>query len=182
MPAFAKENGGTLTAAQIEVLVHEIKGIPYSTVTNEEEGKASVEVVADPGGRAPKWGPPVKPPADVPSYSESSVNSKSSSSTGDAVKWAGVFARACAACHGDRGQGVAEENATINTINDSEFLTLNSDQVLRRYAITGRPDFGMPSYAEARPGDPEFKPLSDQDVTDLVSLLASWRETKVKVE
>src|SRR6266404_9235106 len=28
MPAFAKENGGTLTGAQIQVLVHEIKGLP----------------------------------------------------------------------------------------------------------------------------------------------------------
>jgi mono/diheme cytochrome c family protein len=182
MPAFAKENGGTLTAAQIEVLVHEIKGIPYTAIKNEEDAKASVKVVADPGGRAPKWGAPGKPPANVPSYSESSAHSKSSSSGGDTTKGAAVFVRACADCHGDRGQGTADGGTTTNKINDPEFLALNSDQVLRRYVITGRPDFGMPSFSEARPGDALFQPMSEQEVTDLVSLLASWRQTTVKGE
>src|SRR5258708_31101842 len=44
MPAFAKENGGTLTAAQIQVLVHEIKGIPYRTVAKQAGGIARIEV------------------------------------------------------------------------------------------------------------------------------------------
>ena len=37
---------------------------------------------------------------------------------------------------------------------------------------------GMPGYAEARPGSPDFVPLSDREVTDLVALLASWRGEK----
>jgi hypothetical protein len=58
------------------------------------------------------------------------------------------------------------------------FLALTSNQALRRYAITGRPDLGMPGYAEARPGSADFVPLTDQEVTDLVALLASWRREK----
>jgi mono/diheme cytochrome c family protein len=178
MPAFGKENGGTLTAAQIQVLVHEIKGIPYSTKMNENGDPAAIEVVADSGGRAPKWGPPGKLPEDAPSYNHPSVNA-SSSNTGDIVKGAAVFVRACAVCHGDDGRGIAEGNATKNAINDPVFLNLNSDQVLRRYAITGRSDFGMPGFAETRPGDSQFQPLSNQEIANLVALMASWRQTAV---
>src|SRR5262249_35787442 len=39
MPAFARENGGSLTDAQIQVLVNEIKGIPYKIVKEDEKGK-----------------------------------------------------------------------------------------------------------------------------------------------
>ena len=183
MPAFGNANGGTLTAAQIQVLVHEIKGIPYSTKKKENGDPAAIEVVADSDGQAPKWGPPGKPPADVPSYSHPSINasssSSSSSSTGDISKGAAVFVRACAVCHGDNGRGLAEGNATKNAINDPVFLALNSDQVLRRYAITGRSDFGMPGFAEARPGDSQFQALSEEEIANLVALLASWRGTAV---
>jgi mono/diheme cytochrome c family protein len=178
MPAFGKENGGTLTAAQIQVLVHEIKGIPYSTKKKESGDPSAIEVVADSSGRAPKWGPAGNLPANVPPYNHLSINA-SSSSTGDIVKGAAVFVRACAVCHGDNGRGLAEGKATKNAINDPVFLALNSDQVLRRYAITGRSDFGMPGFAEARPGDSQFQPLSDQEIADLVALLASWRQTTV---
>ena len=64
---------------------------------------------------------------------------------------------------------------TARTINDPVFLALISNQALRRYAITGRPDLGMPGYADARPDTTHFVPLTDQEVTDLVALLASWR-------
>src|SRR5262245_25647642 len=32
MPAFGNAHGGTLTAAQIQVLIHEIKGVPYKVI------------------------------------------------------------------------------------------------------------------------------------------------------
>ena len=45
-------------------------------------------------------------------------------------------------------------------INDPDFLALISDQALRRYVITGRPDLGMPDYADPT-GRPEgFQPLT----------------------
>jgi mono/diheme cytochrome c family protein len=177
MPAFATENGGTLTAAQIQVLVHEIKGIPYKVVAKHEGATADFEIVADVGGIAPTWGIPGKQPASVPSYLGPSPSLKGAAA-GDKQKGAVVFARACAVCHGDQGKGIPQGGALIHTINDPVFLALNSDQVLRRYAITGRPDLGMPNYAEARPDSTYFQALTNQEVDDLVALLAYWRGKK----
>jgi len=173
MPAFARENGGTLTAAQIQVLVNEIKGITYKIVDKQEPGLVSIEVVPDASGISPKWGMPAKAPEGLPSYREPSASAKGGDA-GNKKKGAVVFARACAECHGNQGQGIGRGSEKVNTINDRVFLALMSNQVLRRYAITGRPDLGMPSF-DARPGDPQFVPLTDREVTDLVALLASWR-------
>jgi cytochrome c oxidase cbb3-type subunit 3/ubiquinol-cytochrome c reductase cytochrome c subunit len=64
----------------------------------------------------------------------------------------------------------------VGAINDPDFLALISDQALRRLVITGRPDLGMPDYADPK-GRPEgFKPLTSQEVTDVVALLAYWRK------
>jgi cytochrome c oxidase cbb3-type subunit 3/ubiquinol-cytochrome c reductase cytochrome c subunit len=172
MPAFADENGGVLTAAQIQVLASEIKGIPYRIVEKQGSGMAKFEVVPDAGGISPAWGTPGKPPNGVPTYKHSA------SPSSNKERGALVFARACAVCHGDHGQGIEQESGTVRTINDPVFLALISNQALRRYAITGRPDRGMPGYAQARPGNPHFVPLTDQEVTDLVALLASWRREK----
>jgi cytochrome c oxidase cbb3-type subunit 3 len=167
MPAFAKENGGPLTAAQIQVLVKEIKGISYKIVEERD-------VVADAGGIAPKWGVPAAPPDGVPSYREPSAGSQGGVA-GKKEKGMPVFARACAHCHGDQGQGVERGGEMVRTIHDPVFLALTSNQALRRYVITGRPDLGMPNYAEPRQNDPHFTALTDQEITDLVALLASWR-------
>jgi mono/diheme cytochrome c family protein len=180
MPAFARENGGTLTRAQIQILVREIKGQPYRVVTMQES-TPQVEVVSDAQGTSPKWGAPGEPPAGVPSYSKPSDGGNDNSTASEIARIA-VFARACAVCHGDQGQGIAQGDALIHTINDPAFLSLCSDQVLRRYVITGRADLGMPGYADARPGNPQFQPLSDEEITSLVALLASWRDTSAPPE
>jgi cytochrome c oxidase cbb3-type subunit 3 len=177
MPAFAKENGGSLTPEQIQVLVKEIKGIAYKIVEKKESGSVKIEGVADASGITPKWGLFGKPPEDAPSYREPSTSSVSNG-LGNKQKGELVYARACAECHGDHGQGIERESKTVRTINDPVFLALISNQALRRLAITGRPDLGMPTYAEARPANPAFVPLTDQEITDLVALLASWREDK----
>jgi cytochrome c oxidase cbb3-type subunit 3/ubiquinol-cytochrome c reductase cytochrome c subunit len=83
-----------------------------------------------------------------------------------------LFASACSQCHGANGKGSAKAGA----VNDSAFLTLMSDQALRRIVITGRPDLGMPDYRHQDP-KPESKPLTSQDISDLVALLVSWRKT-----
>jgi mono/diheme cytochrome c family protein len=82
-----------------------------------------------------------------------------------------VFARACAGCHGGHGQGGKD----VGAINDVDFLALISDQALRRIVITGRPDLGMPDYADPKDRPKDFQPLTSQEVTDVVALLASWR-------
>jgi mono/diheme cytochrome c family protein len=170
MPAFAVENGGSLTAAQIQVLVKEIKGIPYKVVEKREDG---IAVVDDPDGVKSKWGPPGQPPKGVPSYLAAAARTES---VADKDRGAAVFARACAVCHGEHGQGLRKEGQTVHAINDPVFLALTSDQAVRRYVITGRADLGMPSYVQARPNDSQWRPLTEQDVADLVALVASWRQ------
>jgi mono/diheme cytochrome c family protein len=86
-----------------------------------------------------------------------------------------VFARACAGCHGNSGQGGKNDGRPIGPINDPAFLALISDQALRRYAITGRPDLGMPAF-DGKAGRPsDFQPLTSAEINDLVALLAAWR-------
>ena len=90
----------------------------------------------------------------------------SSAKTGDKKAGLKVFARDCAMCHGEHGQGGKD----VGAIKDSAFLALVSDQALRRYIITGRPDFGMPNYVDREDAD-----LTSQEINDLVALLAYWR-------
>jgi mono/diheme cytochrome c family protein len=92
---------------------------------------------------------------------------------GDKNRGAKVFALACAACHGDQGQGGEQAGA----INDSAFLALISDQELRRLVITGRGDLGMPDYSDIEWRSREFEPLTSGDVNDLVALLRYWRQS-----
>jgi mono/diheme cytochrome c family protein len=91
---------------------------------------------------------------------------------GDRDRGAKVFALACAACHGDRGQGAEQAGA----VNDPAFLALISDQALRRVVITGRGDLGMPDYSDTNWRSPEFKPLKSAEINDLVALLRYWRQ------
>ena len=97
---------------------------------------------------------------------------------GDAKEGAAVFKLACAGCHGEQGQGGKHDNREVGALNDPTFLALISDQTLRRYAITGRPDLGMPAYNEMAGRSPGFTPLDPKQIDDLVALLASWRPSK----
>jgi len=110
-------------------------------------------------------------PSGIPPYL---FDQAGNGAAGTGTKDAGlaVFARACSSCHGDHGQG----GKTAGAINDSDFLKLISDQALRRYVITGRPDLGMPNFADPTGRPDGFRALNDQDVTNVVALLASWRQ------
>jgi len=81
-----------------------------------------------------------------------------------------AFARACADCHGSQGEG-----DDAGAVNDRAFLELVSDQALRRLIITGRPDLGMPNYADHTDRDDDYRALDKQEINDLVALLAAWR-------
>jgi mono/diheme cytochrome c family protein len=78
-----------------------------------------------------------------------------------------VFKRACARCHGEDGLGGKE-----GAVNNRAFLALVSDQMLRRIVITGRPDLGMPDFRGQHSDD---RPLTEQEIADVVALLVSWR-------
>jgi cytochrome c oxidase cbb3-type subunit 3/ubiquinol-cytochrome c reductase cytochrome c subunit len=72
---------------------------------------------------------------------------------------------------------VPKDGRPARVINDRVFLALISDQALRRIVITGRPDLGMPHYAGPRPQQSNFRPLTPEQVNDLVALLAAWRQS-----
>jgi cytochrome c oxidase cbb3-type subunit 3 len=179
MPAFGVKGGGSLTDAQIQILVNELKGVSYKATTDEASGV--VTVAADTSGLQPAWGAPAAVPAGAPAYLAGTealaVPSAQPIPVSSAERGAAVFKRACADCHGDGGKGTeGKEGTPENVVNDPVTLSLLSDQVLRRIIITGRPDFDMPGYNGPRPGDKAWTPLTDQEVNDLVQLLASWRQ------
>jgi mono/diheme cytochrome c family protein len=88
-------------------------------------------------------------------------------STGDAQRGEVAYKSYCESCHGPGGSG-GRKGSTIT--NDS-FLALVSDQGLRTIVITGRPELGAPDWR----GNILGKPMSDQEVTDVVAWLASRR-------
>lgn len=136
MPAFARDQGGPLTPAQIEVLAQGIKARWGGEGATSREGARPEYALA--GG-------------------------------GDAQRGAAIFSQACAVCHGAPEEGVEDG------IQSPSFLALISDQAIRRYIITGRPDLGMPDYATRVDRPAGFQPLTSEAITDLVALLASWR-------
>jgi mono/diheme cytochrome c family protein len=86
--------------------------------------------------------------------------------TGDVAHGQIAFGTYCASCHGPEGHG-----GKASVINNDSFLALVSDQGLRTIVITGRPDLLAPDWRGDLPG----KPMSDQEVTDVVAWLASRR-------
>jgi cytochrome c oxidase cbb3-type subunit 3/ubiquinol-cytochrome c reductase cytochrome c subunit len=164
MPPFAHAGGGPLTAIQVQVLVHEIKGIPYRI----DGGKT---LVADPKGITPRWGIPPAAPVTAPPYLLPEAS-------GNEAQGAKLFTRACASCHGEQGAGVSLAGQLRNRINEPAFLALVSNQALRRIMITGRHDLNMPSYAESQGRGKDFAPLTSTDLADLNALLSSWRAGK----
>ncbi len=91
-------------------------------------------------------------------------------SPGDDARGAQVFAQACASCHGADGAGGPRNGSTIGSIVDGSFLALVSDQSLRTTVIAGRPELGHPDWRGAG-----RRPLTAQDVTDVVAWLAARR-------
>jgi len=86
---------------------------------------------------------------------------------GNAAKGELVYGTYCASCHGAGGQGTPKGSAVTN----DSFLALASDQGLRTIVIAGRPELGAPDWRGNVPG----KPMTDQEITDVVAWLASRR-------
>jgi cytochrome c oxidase cbb3-type subunit 3 len=92
-----------------------------------------------------------------------------SAALGDAERGEAIFAQDCANCHGSEGAGV---QGKAGSVVDPTFLSLVSDQYLRTIVIIGRPDLGMPGFRDYVPG----KPMSAEEISDVVAWLASRRE------
>jgi mono/diheme cytochrome c family protein len=121
-------------------------------------------------GIKPQWWSTVKSHGSAPPYSVAT-----GSGAGDEGRGAKVFARACAPCHGPLGEGGENGDGGAGAINAPAFLGLITDQALRRYAITGRPDLGMPDYTDKTGRPDDYQPMTSAEIVDLVALLASWR-------
>ena len=107
-----------------------------------------------------RWSKPgVLEGANPPSYA--------ATSKGDSQRGEVAYKTYCASCHGSVGQG-GQKGSSIT--NDS-FLALVSDQELRTVVIVGRPELQAPDWRGNVPG----KPMSDKEITDIVSWLASRR-------
>jgi len=88
-------------------------------------------------------------------------------SSGDVQRGEASYRAYCSSCHGPQGQGGRKGSAITN----DSFLALVSDQGLRTIVITGRPELGAPDWRANVSG----KPMSDQEITDVVAWLASHR-------
>ena len=88
-------------------------------------------------------------------------------SEGDTQRGEAAYKTYCESCHGPGGGGGGKGSAITN----DSFLALISDQGVRTIVITGRPELGAPDWRADFPG----KPMSDQEVTDVVTWLASRR-------
>jgi cytochrome c oxidase cbb3-type subunit III len=86
---------------------------------------------------------------------------------GNAQHGAEVYEMFCSSCHGPNGAG----GKSASSIVDRSYLALVSDQYLRITVIVGRPELGAPDWGEDVPG----RPMSDQEVTDVVAWLTSLR-------
>jgi mono/diheme cytochrome c family protein len=87
--------------------------------------------------------------------------------TGDTQRGEAAYKTFCESCHGPVGRGAQKASA----ISDDSFLALVSDQSLRTIVIAGRPELGAPDWRGNLPG----RPMSDQEITDVVAWLASRR-------
>jgi cytochrome c oxidase cbb3-type subunit III len=91
----------------------------------------------------------------------------SSSAPGGTSRGSEVYATYCSSCHGAQGRGGQKAGSIV----EGSFLALLNDQELRTIVIVGRPELGAPDWRGNVPG----KPMSAQDVSDVVGWLASQR-------
>lgn len=87
--------------------------------------------------------------------------------SGDAAKGQGVYAAACARCHGDS----AQHSGSAGSILDGSFLALINEQTVRTTIIAGRPDIGEPDWRNHIPG----RAMTDDEITDVSAWLIAQK-------
>jgi len=88
-------------------------------------------------------------------------------SSGDPHRGEAAYKVYCESCHGASGRG----GPKASSITQDSFLALVSDQGLRTLVITGRSELGAPDWRNNVPG----KPMSEQEISDVVAWLSSQR-------
>ncbi len=85
-----------------------------------------------------------------------------------AARGAELYARKCALCHGDRGQGYVADHA--NALANQDFLATAGDAFLERAIVRGRPGTTMSPWGTAFGG-----PLTDADARAIVRFMRGWQ-------
>jgi cytochrome c oxidase cbb3-type subunit 3 len=117
-----------------------------------------IDVIA--GGIRTRWSlPDIFHGADPPPYS--------TPASGDSTRGSEVYATYCSSCHGVSGRGGQKAGSIV----EGSFHALVNDQELRTIVIAGRPELGAPDWRSDVPG----RPMSEQDISDVVAWLASQR-------
>jgi cytochrome c oxidase cbb3-type subunit III len=112
------------------------------------------------GGMRARWAKPdALGGADAPRYT--------AQAPGDSTRGATVYGIYCSSCHGANGRG-----GRASSIVDGSYLGLVSDQNLRTTVIVGRLEIGAPDWRNDVPG----KPMSSEDVSDVVAWLSAQRQ------
>jgi cytochrome c oxidase cbb3-type subunit III len=86
---------------------------------------------------------------------------------GDPQRGADAYRTYCSSCHGTNGRGGLKASSIV----DGSYLALVSDQQLRTIVIAGRPELGSPDWR----GDVAGRPMSTQEISDVVAWLSSQR-------
>jgi cytochrome c oxidase cbb3-type subunit III len=120
---------------------------------------ADEQIHAIVAGIRSNWSKQASLPATVPTYS--------AVAPGDPQHGASVYGTYCASCHGASGRGGGHAGSIV----DDSFLNLVSDQYLRTVVIVGRPEIGAPDWR----GNVPDRPMSQQDVSDVVAWLSAQR-------
>jgi cytochrome c oxidase cbb3-type subunit III len=148
-------------AATRKVVANGVRGTAMPAFAQSAGGMLTdkqIDVITS--GMRSRWGRPgILATANPPSYAATSA--------GNAVRGEVAYRTYCESCHGAAGRG----GAKASSITDDSFLALVSDQGLRTIVIVGRSELGAPDWR----GDVSGKPMSDQEVTDVVAWLASQR-------
>lgn len=91
----------------------------------------------------------------------------SAQTPGNPQRGAEAYQIYCSSCHGPDGRGGSKASSIV----DGSYLALTSDQQLRTIVIAGRPELGAPDWR----GNVEGRPMSEQEITDVVAWLSSQR-------
>ncbi len=100
------------------------------------------------------------------SFRDTTLPPYASRVAGDAQRGADVYRTYCSSCHGSDGRG-----GKASSIVDGSYLALVSNQQLRTIVIAGRPELGAPDWR----GNVAGRPMSEQEITDVVAWLAAQR-------
>jgi cytochrome c oxidase cbb3-type subunit III len=162
--AIALANPVYLAIADDKVIRHTtasgVLGTPMPAFAQSAGGMLSDKQIDAIVGGIRSW---AKPDA----FGNQAVPTYAAQASGDPQRGAEVYRTYCSSCHGAGGHGGSKASSIV----DGSYLALVSDQQLRTLVITGRPELGAPDWRS----DVEGRPMSAQDISDVVTWLSSQR-------